>query len=60
MYEEDVKNKFIVGLKKHANWVWVKTGEYIGHWGIIPNCAPIINCKAKVIGHVRARIVRRQ
>ncbi len=54
-----MKNKLIMWLKKYEKYRWVKTGEYIDNWGLFPSYAPIINCKTKVIGQVRARIVRR-
>jgi hypothetical protein len=40
-----VKNKLIVWFKKYEKYWWVKTGEYIGYWGIFPNYAPAITKK---------------
>ncbi len=37
-----MKKKFIMLFKKYGKYRWVKSGELVGGWGIIPNYDPII------------------
>ncbi len=48
----DMRNNLLRGLKRQKKYGWVKTGERIGYWGILPNYDPIHTqknlCKLRV------------